>query len=45
LGRGKKKRTFNICFAWVSDIPNIWIAHRFVLRAGERYMLQQRMFL
>jgi hypothetical protein len=23
IGKGEEKRTFNICFAWVSDIPNI----------------------
>jgi hypothetical protein len=23
IGKGEEKRTFNICFAWVSEIPNI----------------------
>jgi hypothetical protein len=38
-GKGEAKRTFNICFAHTSKIPNIGIAHQYVLGAGQHYIV------
>jgi hypothetical protein len=42
IGKGEAKMIYNICFARLSEILNIWIARRFVLGASQHYVLVEK---